>query len=243
MYISILGGDDPIQQILFAKHLLIASILSAPASLVFAKILVPETKSVDMTVNISSETIGSNLIDSIVVGTTDGMKLALNVAGALIAFTALVALSDFILTDWIGSWTGLNAWVVSVTDGTFDGFSLQFILGVLFAPLAWVIGIEPGDLLQVGQLLGERTVLNEFFAYDSLRNLRESGAFTDPHSVIVTAYALCGFANLVSMGIQVGGIGALAPVQRSNLAALAPRAMLAAIFACLMTACIAGVLI
>lgn len=240
-YIGLLGGDDPVQRALFAKHLLTASILSAPAAIVAAKMLVPETQQVDERLEVPRERLGSNLLDAAVIGTTDGVKLAVNVAGALLAFTALVALFNAFLAKGVGEWTHLNGLVASATGGAYTGLTLQFVLGLVFAPVAWLVGVPVHDLLAVGQLLGERTVLNEFFAYNTMRNLRAAGTLTDPRSTIIATYALCGFANLVSMGIQIGGIGALVPGQRTTLASLAFKAMVGGTIACLFTACIAAV--
>ncbi|RME70974.1 MAG: hypothetical protein D6781_05255 [Verrucomicrobia bacterium] len=242
-YIGMLGGDDPEARLLFARHLLTASILSAPAAIVAAKMMVPETRVVIETLELPRERMGSNLLDAATIGMADGVKLAVNVAGALLVFTALVALVNFVLREWVGGWSGLNAGIAALTGGRYDAFSLQFVLGVLFAPAAWLVGVAPQDVLGVGQLLGERMVLNEFFAYATLADMKAAGIIGDPRSVMIATYALCGFANIVSMGIQVGGIGALAPEQRSTLAALAFRAMLAGTFACLLTASTAAFLV
>lgn len=242
-YIGLLGGDDPAQQTLFAKHLLTASFLSAPAAIVAAKMLVPESEAVDASLAVPRERLGANLLDAATIGTSDGVRLAVNVGAALLVFTALVALVNAILHRGVGAWTGLNGIVAAQTDGAYAGLSLQFILGVLFAPVAWLTGVPSHDLLSVGQLLGERMVLNEFYAYNTLKELRAAGVLTDSRSVVIATYALCGFANLVSMGIQVAGIGALAPGQRPVLAALALKAMLAGTVACLLTACVAAFLV
>jgi len=214
--------------------------------------LVPETGAIDEHLAVPREKIGANLLDAAVVGTTDGVKLAVNVAGALLAFTALVALTNALLgwgggLDFRGAvdgrWTDLNGCIAAATDGAYQGLSLQFILGLVFAPLAWLAGVPTHDVMVVGQLLGERTVLNEFFAYVSLRELRAEGVLTDPRSIVIATYALCGFANLVSMGIQVGGIGALVPSQRPVLASLAFKAMVGGTIACMFTACVAAFLV
>ncbi len=241
-YISFLGGSDPQQQILFATHLITASVISAPAALLIAKILAPQTEKVDSTIAVSRDRIGANLLDAICLGTTDGLRLAVNIGGMLIVFTALVAMFNYMLSAWIGAPLGLNDWVVRVTDGTFQSFSLEFILGVICAPFAWLIGIEPGHLLVSGQLLGIRTVLNEFVSYLQLGQLKATGAFTDERSLVILTYALCGFSNIVSIGIQVGGISAIAPSQRTNLATLGVKALLGGTLACFLTACIAGML-
>ena len=247
-YIGMLGGADEAARIMFATHLLTASIISAPAAIVAAKMLVPETAAVDEALAVPRERAGSNLLDAAVVGTADGVKLAVNVAGALLAFTALVAMLNWVLSAGIGrieffDWPSLNSVIESRTGGAYGGLSLQFLLGLAFAPVAWLIGVAPGDWMAVGQLLGERLVLNEFFAYDTLAKMRAGGVMHDPRSVLIATYALCGFANLVSMGIQVGGIGALVPEQRPMLASLAFKAMIGGTIACLFTACIAALLV
>lgn len=247
-YIGMLGGSDEVARLEFAKHLLTASIISAPAAIVAAKMLVPETAAINETLEVPRDRVGANLLDAAVIGTTDGVKLAVNVAGALLAFTALVALVNWILFAGVGAipWGGganLNGFIAESTGGAYAGLSLQFILGTLFAPVAWLIGVSPGDWMTVGQLLGERLVLNEFFAYDTLAKMRASGAIYDHRSILIATYALCGFANLVSMGIQVGGIGALVPGQRAMLASLAFKAMAGGTIACLSTACIAALLV
>ena len=239
-YIGLLGGDDPAGKVLFARHLLTASILSAPAAIVAAKMLVPETEPIDEQLKLPRDRLGTNVIDAAVIGTTDGVKLAVNVGGALLAFTALVALVNAMLTGGPGAWFGLNAAVAGATGGAYPEFTLQSILGFVFAPAAWLIGVPQGDLLYVGQLLGERCVLNEFVAYTTLAGMKSAGSIHDPRSVILVTYALCGFANLVSMGIQVGGIGALAPERRPVLASLAFKAMAGGTVACLFTACVAA---
>lgn len=241
-YISFLGGSDPQQQVLFATHLITASVISAPAALMISKILLPQTEIVNRELDVSKEKIGANLIDAICLGTTDGLKLAVNIGGMLIVFTALIALLNYVLGSWIGAPTGLNDWVRSATHGNYPAFSLEFILGVIYTPIAWLIGIDDSHLMISGQLLGTRTVLNEFIAYLQLGDLKAAGKFVDQRSLIIMTYALCGFANFVSIGIQVGGIGALAPDQRQNLAKLGVKALIGGSIACFLTACVAGML-
>lgn len=242
-YISFLGGTDPEQQVIFATHLITKSVISAPAALMLAKILVPQTETVSTDLAVNKEKIGANLLDAICLGTTDGIKLAVNIGGMLIVFTALVALVNHVLSQWIGDPLGLNAWVASVTGGTFQTFSLQFILGLLFAPVAWLMGISHDALLQSGALLGTRTVLNEFVAFIDLARLKDTGLYTDPRNLVIMTYALAGFANIVSIGIQIGGIGAIAPSQRENLAKLGVKALFGGSLACFMAAAIAGMMI
>ncbi|HAE35302.1 MAG: hypothetical protein H6547_01460 [Chitinophagales bacterium] len=239
-YVQFLGGADIEQQRIFATHLLTASVMSAPAAVVAAKILFPQTEQVDRTVSVSKEKIGTNVLDALSNGTTDGLKLAANVGAMLITFIAVMAMLNYIFEDMIGAWTGLNEVIAARTD--YDGLTLQYIFGLIFAPVAWLLGTPSGDVMLVGQLLGEKTVLNEFVAYGSLGGMKAGELFTDPKSIIIATYALCGFSNFSSIGIQIGGIGALAPEQRSNLAALGIRALVGGTVACFFTATVAGML-
>lgn len=242
VYITLLGGSDPAEQVRWATHLLTASVLSAPAALLTAKMLLPQTEAVDEKLVLSTERPGANLIDAVCIGTTDGLKLAVNVAGMLIVFTALVALVNWMLSAGLGEWTGLNAAIASFTHGQFSGLSLQFIFGMIGAPVAWLLGVDGDNLLVAGRLLGEKTVLNEFYAYFSMSKMQAAGELTDDRTRIIMTYALCGFSNLVSIGIQVGGLGAMAPGKRAELALLGWRALLGGSIACFLTACIAGML-
>jgi CNT family concentrative nucleoside transporter len=242
-YIAMLGGGDPERMQFFATHLLVASMLSAPAALVTAKILLPETGTVDRDLLIPRHRVGDNLIDAITRGATEGVKLAVNVAAMLLVFTAMIALVNFIARDGVGAWTGLNERIAGWSGGRYDGLTLQVLLGLLMAPVAWLIGVPTGDLLTVGQLLGEKTILNEFYAYATFARLKDAGDLVNERSVVIATYALCGFANVASIGIQVGGISALAPGQRGTLARLGVRAMIAGTIAALMTASIAGMLV
>ncbi len=243
VYIALLGGDDPAARIAFATHLLTKSVISAPCALVIAKILLPQEEPVDTHIDIPRDKFGANILDAICAGTTDGVRLAVNVGAMLIVFTALVAMINFGLGDLLGEWTGLNGLVASLTGGVFDKFSMEFILGIIGAPLAWLMGIDSGHLLLAGNLLGQKTVLNEFVAYFSMNTLYASGELTDERTRIILTYALCGFSNLVSIGIQIGGIGALAPERRHDLAQLGWRALLGGSLACFIPASIAGMLI
>ena len=242
-YIAFLGGSSEAEKVYFAKHLLTASIMSAPAAIVIAKMLYPETEKVDRKLDISREKIGVNVLDAIAKGTTDGLKLAINVGAMLLVFTALIAVFNWITIDWIGGPTGLNEQINQQTAGRYTGLSLQYILGNLFAPVAWIIGVPAADIVAVGQLLGEKTILNEFFAYASLSDLKNSGILTSNRSIVIATYSLCGFANFASIGIQIGGIGGLAPSQQSNLAKFGIKALIGGTIAALMTATIAGMLI
>lgn len=243
-FIGFLGGESEAQQILFTKHLLTASIMSAPAAIVIAKMLYPEDNAIniDRSLKVSKDKIGSNILDAISRGTTDGLKLAVNVGAMLLVFTALIAVVNFGLKDLLGEVTGLNGIIESSSNGRYDGFSMQYILGNLFAPIAWIIGVHADDIVLIGQLLGEKTILNEFIAYGSLKDLKEAGKILHPKSIIIATYALCGFANFASIGIQIGGIGVLAPGQRKTLAAFGIKALIGGTCAALLTATIAGML-
>jgi CNT family concentrative nucleoside transporter len=242
-YIGILGGNDPVQMQYFATHLLVASIISAPAALLTAKLMIPETQEVDRELLFPRHRMGSNLVDALTQGATEGARLAVNVAVMLLVFTAMIALLNFIIHDGVGAWTGLNERISAWSDGRFAGLTLQFILGLLLAPVAWLLGVPPGDVIIVGQLLGEKTMLNEFYAYVSFGQLKEAGLITNEKSILIATYALCGFANFASIGIQVGGISALAPGQRQTLCRLGLKAMIGGTIAAYITACIAGVLL
>ena len=242
-YIGYLGGDDPERQLFFAKHLLTASVLSAPAALISAKILLPETEDVEEVAEISSQDMGANALDAISNGTTEGVKLAVNVGAMLLVFTALVYGVNYLFVEGIGSWTGLNAWAADFTNGRYDTFSLQFIMGALLSPIAWILGVPPEDLLLVGQLLGEKTILNEFYAYVTLTDMKNAGLFASERSIILSTYMLCGFANIASIGIQIGGIGTIAPSRRKDLSELSIKALIAGTVASLYTAAIVGLMI
>ena len=242
-YIGFLGGSDPVQQLFFAKHLLAASVMSAPAAVVAAKILLPETEKVNEDMSISDEQIGTNALEAISIGTTQGLKLAVNVGAMLLVFIAFIAMANYFLKDFIGDFTGINTWVASFTNGQYDGLTLQFILGYTLAPLTWLMGVCKEDIVLVGQLLGEKTILNEFVAYVSLGDLKTSGKFFEEKSIIIATYILCGFANFASIGIQIGGIGALAPKRTKDLSKLGILALIAGTLASLFTAVIVGMIL
>ena len=241
-YVGFLGGSDPVARQMFATHLLTASIISAPAAIVAAKMLFPETREVDMEhqkLDIPRQEVGNNLLDAISRGTTDGLRLAINVGAMLLVFTAFIAMLNYILINGVGSWTGLNEYVVQQTDGRFSGFNMEYLLGIIFAPVAWILGVHTEDVLLVGQLLGLKTTLNEFFAYAALEGIKGEMSYK---SVLISTYALCGFANFASIGIQIGGIGAIAPGQRKTLTEFGIKALIGGTIACFLTAAIAGVL-
>jgi concentrative nucleoside transporter, CNT family len=238
-YVLMLGGTDPVEQAQFAKHLITASIMAAPATLVIAKILVPETEE-PLTmgqVRIEVEKTTANGIDAAAAGAADGLRLALNVGAMLLAFIALIALINAPLT-WFGEVTGLAAWLGKPTD-------LATLLGYVLAPIAWVIGVPWADAPTVGGLIGTKVVLNEFVAYLSLGDIvqgKVAGVQLSEQSVLIATYALCGFANFSSIAIQIGGIGGLAPERRADLARFGLLAVLGGSIATLMTATIAGVI-
>jgi CNT family concentrative nucleoside transporter len=239
IYIGMLGGSDPYSQMLFAKHLISASVMAAPAGVVAAKLLVPQTEPIQEHVQVTRERIGSNILEAIANGTKQGLRLAVNVAAMLIVFIALIAMVNFILTK-IGDWTTLNTAITNLTDGRYDHFSLQFILGYALSPIAWAIGVCREDISLVAQLLGEKTILNEMIGYISLKEYVAANAFFEEKSMIIATYVLCGFANFSSIGIQIGGIGALAPNQRLNLSRLGLRALVGGTLAALFSATIIG---
>ncbi len=241
-YVAFLGGNDPAQQAIFAAHLLTASIMNAPAGIVLAKILVPETEpeKINTELEVNKESLGVNVIDAMSTGAADGLRLALNVGGMLLAFIAVIALLNYILLS-IGGATGLNEVIVSSTEGRFEGLNFQYILGQIFRVFAFLMGSPWQDTLQVGSLLGQKTAVNEFVAYLDLANMKAEGTLSEK-SIILATYALCGFSNFSSIAIQIGGIGGMAPSQQGNLSKLGLRALLGASIACMMTATIAGIL-
>ena len=241
-YISFLGGDDPVQRLLYAKHLLAASIMAAPGAIVVSKILIPQTEEISSNIEISKNKAGSNFLDALSNGTTEGLKLAVNVGAMLLVFFAFIAMVNYIFLK-VGGFAGLNGVIYDITDGKFTGLSLQFILGYLFAPLMWIIGVTPNDITLVGQLLGEKIIASEFVGYTSLATLKVAGAFSEEKSIIMATYMLCGFANFASIGIQIGGIGSLAPNQRTLLSQFGFKALLGGTIASLFSATMVGMLL
>lgn len=235
-YIAFLGEGDKVKELFFAKHLLAASIMSAPAAIVFAKIILPEKEKFDKNLEVSKEKLGSNALEAIANGTSDGIRLAANVAAMLIVFISLIALCNYIL-GITGHYTGLNA--VIAKGGQYNSLSFEFITGYLFSPLAWLMGVPWQDATIIGQLMGEKTILNEFVAYPHLGKLQDE---LTGKSVIMATYVLCGFANFASIGIQVGGIGSLAPERKSELARFGIKSLIAGTLACMMTAVLVGMI-
>jgi len=242
IYIGLLGGEDPIGKMLFAKHLITASVMAAPAAVITSKMLVPQTEPIESDIKVTREKIGSNILEAIANGTSSGLKLAVNVAAMLIAFIALIYFLNFILGK-VGDWTHLNSVIASITGGGYSKISLQFILGYTLSPITWCMGVNASDMTLVGQLLGEKIILNEMIGYASLRELIVAGAFQDQKSVILAVYVLCGFANFSSVGIQIGGISALAPNQRAMLSSLGFRALLGGGMTALLSATIVAIIL
>jgi CNT family concentrative nucleoside transporter len=241
-YIGFLGGEDPEMRLFFAKHLLAASVMSAPAAVVAAKMLLPERDQINQKLDVSKERIGSNFLEALAVGTTEGLKLAVNVAAMLLVFIAMIAMVNFVLEDLVGAYTGLNESIKTFSGGTYSGLTLQFLLGYACAPLSWLMGVCKEDMVAVGQLIGEKTILNEFVAYTTLGTLKNAMVFTEEKSIIIATYILCGFANFASIGIQIGGIGSLAPERRADLSRMGFRALLGGTVASMLTAAIVGML-
>ncbi len=242
-YIGFLGGEDPELKIFYAKHLLTASVMAAPGAIVISKILYPETEKIDTNVNISQDKIGDNFLDAISNGTTEGLKLAANIAAMLLVFIAFIAMGNYML-DKFGDLVEINSWIANNT--VYSNLSIELILGYLFAPLMWLIGVAKEDVTLMGQLLGIKIVASEFIGYIQLADLKEASSLVHlsyQKSIIIATYMLCGFANFASIGIQIGGIGSLAPGQRKNLSKFGFKALIGGTLASLLSATIAGMII
>ncbi|MDR0363704.1 MAG: Na+ dependent nucleoside transporter [Bacteroidales bacterium] len=242
-YIGLLGGDDPVMRTEFAKHLLSASVMAAPGVIVISKIMMPQTEPVSKDLTVSKEKVGANILDAFSNGTSEGVKLAVNVAGMLLTFIALIALVNYILGGLIGNWTGLNEYINILSKGQFTQLSLQFILAYACSPLMWLIGAPSSDIFYLGQLLGEKTIINEFVGYASLEDMKTNGLLSSPKSIIIGTYLLCGFANFSSIGIQIGGIGSLASNKRGDLSRLGLKALLAAAMTALLSTTIIAMIL
>ena len=242
-YIAFLGGDDPVKQVEFAKHLLTASVMAAPGAILISKIIMPQTEEINSDINISDYDSGSNILDAISNGTIEGIKLAVNIGAMVIVFIALIAMVNYLLF-FVGDLSGLNAIIQSKT--IYNELSLEAVMGIVFSPLMWLIGVATADIVPMGQLLGIKLSVNEFIAYMQLADFKVAGAevvLNYEKSLIMATYMLCGFANFSSIGIQIGGIGALAPNQRKNLAKFGIKALIGGALASLLSAAIAGMLI
>ena len=242
-YIGFLGGEDDILRQYYAKHLLTASVMAAPGAIVISKILYPQTETINNDVSVTQDKVGSNILDAIANGTAEGLKLAFNIGAMLLVFLAFIAMLNGIL-GWVGEFGNLNDWVKSNT--TYESLSLEFLLGYAFAPLMWLIGIAKEDVTLMGQLLGIKLVASEFIGYIQLAELKNPSELVHlkyEKSIIMATYMLCGFANFASIGIQVGGIGSLAPGQRKTLSQLGMKALVGGTIASLLSATIAGLII
>jgi len=242
-YIGFLGGNDEQLRLDFARHLIAASVMAAPGAIVISKILYPQTEAINSNLSVSNEKIGTNLLDAISNGTTEGLKLAVNVGAMLLVFVAFIAMLNGIF-GWIGDITSINEWVAN--NSAYEKLSLEAILGTIFAPLMWLIGIANEDIMLMGQLLGVKLASSEFVGYTQLvelKNMSNATHFTFNKSVIMATYMLCGFANFASIGIQIGGIGSLAPGQRKTLSKFGMKAVLGGSLASLLSATIAGMIL
>ena len=242
-YIGFLGGEDPIMRLEFAKSLLAASVMAAPGAVIIAKIMYPQTEKIKTDISISNDKIGSNLLSAISIGTGEGIKMAVNVAAMLLVFIALIAMLSSAFSGF-GDIVGINNWISINTP--YQSFSIEFLLGYLFAPLMWIIGVASEDVALMGQLLGIKLVASEFVGYTQLVDLKNSMSlihFSYQKSVIMATYMLCGFANFASIGIQIGGIGIIAPKTRKFLTELGFKAMIAGSLVSLISATIAGVIL
>ena len=242
-YVGFLGGTDPELRLSFARHLIAASVMAAPGAIIIAKLMVPQTEPIDEKIEVSDTEVGSNALDALSNGTTEGLKLALNVGAMLLVFIAFIAMINGSLTG-IGDLTGINDWIAA--NSSYTELSLESILGTIFAPLMYIIGVASEDLNLMGQLLGIKLVASEFVAYTQLAELKNMAAavhLTYDKSVLMATYMLCGFANFASIGIQIGGIGTIAPSQKKTLSELGFRALIAGSLASLLSATIAGMIL
>ena len=243
-YIGMLAGGDQAARVLFAKHLLSASLMAAPGAIVLAKIICPQTEQVDeRLVKMEHTRTYSSVLGALAAGTSTGVRLMVNIAAMLLVFIALVAMANYLLEGVIGRYTGLNEWIQSISDGKAQGLTFQLILGVLLAPFMWLIGIPYQDMLLVGSLLGQKTILNEFVAYFQLQEWKEAGMFVYQKSILMSTYLLCGFANISSIGILLGGMGVLAPEKRELITRLGVPAMVGGALVSVLSATIIGMIL
>jgi CNT family concentrative nucleoside transporter len=242
-YIGMLGGDSPMEKVMFAKHLLSASVMAAPGAIVMAKMLCPQTeKTGDKLVEIEKTNEHASPLSALAAGTSTGIKLMVNIAAMLLVFIALVALVNYVSKDIIGRYTGLNEWIQDFTNGKSDGLTFQFIVGIILAPFMWLTGVPFDDIATVGSLLGQKTILNEFVAYSQMQQWKEAGMFLHEKSVVMSTYILCGFANISSIGILLGGIGVLAPGKKEMITRFGFPAMIGGALVSIMSATIVGMI-
>ncbi len=242
-YIGFLGGDDPVQRVEVAKNLIIASVMAAPGAIVISKLIYPQVETINKDFKVNEEITGDNLLTAITNGTRDGIKMAVNVGAMLLVFLALIALINGILFQGADLF-GINDWIKNNT--VYESLSLELILGYIFAPLMWLIGIAKEDMTLMGQLLGVKLAASEFVAYIELANLKELSSvihLTYQKSVIMATIMLCGFANFASIGIQVAGIGILAPKKYKLLTELGLKAMIAGTLVSLLSATMVGMIL
>ncbi|OBX25636.1 CNT family concentrative nucleoside transporter [Gelidibacter algens] len=242
-YIGFLGGEDEALKLFYAKHLLTASVMAAPGAIVISKMLYPQQQEINTDIEVTQENIGSNVLDAIANGTTEGLKLAANVGAMLLVFIAFIAMINYGFGK-LGSLTGLNTLIANNTP--YLALSLEFILGYVFSPLMWLIGVAKEDMALMGQLLGIKLAASEFVGYIQLAELKNVASATHlkfEKSIIMATYMLCGFANFASIGIQIGGIGSLAPGQRKTLSEFGLKALIGGTIASLLSATIAGMII
>lgn len=243
-YIGMLSGGDPVARLLFAKHLLSASVMAAPGSIVIAKMLCPQTEPVtEHEVKVTLENQHHNVLEALASGTSVGVKLVVNIAAMLLVFISMVALLNYISEGIIGRYTGLNDWVVSITDGKAQGFTFQFIVGIILSPFMWLIGVPFDDMMLVGSLLGQKTILNEFVAYFQMQQWKDAGLFMYEKSMIMSTYILCGFANISSIGILLGGLSVLAPNKKNMISKLGIPTMIGGALVSILSATIVGMIL
>lgn len=242
-YIMMLGGSDAQATLMFAKHLITASVMAAPGAIVMAKIFFPETEEVNKVAKISNDSVGSNFFDALSNGTAEGVKLVVNMSAMLLVIIALMSMINFILGGLIGEWIGLNGLIASWTGGQFTSLNVEYILSLVFTPIAWLVGVAREDLGLVASLLGKKLAINEFVAYADLNTLKDAGRFFSERSIVLSTYLLCGFANFSSIGILIGGLGALAPTKKLFITEYGLWAVVAATLASCMSATIIGMLI
>lgn len=240
VYVGMLGGSDPVSQANFATYLLCASIMNAPAAIVMSKLMMPEVQSekIDSRLQVNKEQLGVNLMDALASGVGDGVKLALNIGAMLLAFIAMILALNWMLGG-LGEWMGINEWIRSTSSGAYKGLGLEYLLGQLFRVFAFFMGVNWSESVLVGSLLGKKMVLNEFLAYADLTAFKQSG-FLSEKAILISTFALCGFANFSSIAIQIGGIGGMAENRKGDLSKLGMRSMFAAFLATMMSATIAG---